>query len=307
MATVRQYRRNRVADFRDQNGRRRIETPRGPFISKALQKRAALELLAQRLEEVRQKTYRTFSEKPDFSRLADLFLGSKVRVRKTTLDGYRELIDCYLRPYFRTRKVDEITSFEIEQFRDEMAKGVPASVQRERDARERQLRETPPPNASLRVLRPGPRTTNKCLTLLVGIMRYACRHKFASSNPVLEIEKLKESEGEARVIEENVLTPQELRRAIDSATEPWRTPIMFCVFTGARRAEILGLQWRDIDWTRRTARIERTWRRGAFYSPKTKASRRTVELPDELIDELRRWKLKCPNGARTPRTARRAA
>src|SRR4051812_17493201 len=125
MAIVRQYRGNWVADFCDQNGRRRIETPRGPFTSKALQKRAAQEILAQRLEEVRQKTYRNFSEKPDFSRLADLFLGSKVRVRKTTLDGYRELIDCYLRPYFRTRKVDEITSFEIEQFRDEMAKGVP--------------------------------------------------------------------------------------------------------------------------------------------------------------------------------------
>lgn len=159
MASVRQHRGTWVADFRDQTGRRRIGTPHGPFTSKALQKRAAQELLAQRLEEVRQETYRTFSEKPDFSCLADLFLGSKVRVRKTTLDGYRELIDCYLRPYFRSRKVDEITSFEIEQFRDEMATGVPAIVRRDREARERQMRETDP-TASLRELRPGPRTTN---------------------------------------------------------------------------------------------------------------------------------------------------
>jgi Phage integrase, N-terminal SAM-like domain len=206
MATIRLHRGKWIADFRDQTGHRRLEAPKGPFSSKALEKRAAQELLAQRLEEVRQKTYRSFGEKPAFSRLADLFLGSKVRARKTTIDGYRELIDCYLRPYFGSRKVDEITSFEIEQFRDEMAVGVPARVQRARELRERELKDKNP-KTRLQPLRPGPRTTNKCLTLLVGIMGYGCRHKFVSGNPALKIEKLKEAEGEARVIEENVLTP----------------------------------------------------------------------------------------------------
>ncbi len=38
------------------------------------------------------------------------------------------------------------------------------------------------------------------------------------------------------------------------------------------------------------------WRRGAFYDPKTKASRRTIELPDEAISALKRWRLRCPKG-----------
>jgi integrase len=71
---------------------------------------------------------------------------------------------------------------------------------------------------------------------------------------------------------------------------------MFAAFTGARQAEGTGLQWGDIDWNRRTAEIRRTWRRGAFYEPKTKASRRTVELPDELVAELKRWRLRSPKG-----------
>ena len=36
MAIVRKYRDRWVADFRDQNGRRRIEAPKGPFETMAL-------------------------------------------------------------------------------------------------------------------------------------------------------------------------------------------------------------------------------------------------------------------------------
>ncbi len=71
---------------------------------------------------------------------------------------------------------------------------------------------------------------------------------------------------------------------------------MFAAFTGCRQAEAAELQWGDIDWNRRTAEIRRQWRRGAFYEPKTKSSRRTVELPDELVSALKRWKLRCPKG-----------
>jgi integrase len=108
--------------------------------------------------------------------------------------------------------------------------------------------------------------------------------------------KVPAAEGEGDVIDQNVLTPAELRKLIDAAVEPWAAPIMLAAYTGARQAEVLGLQWGDVDWNRRTAEIRRQWRRGAFYEPKTKASRRTVELPDELISALKRWRLRCLKG-----------
>jgi hypothetical protein len=52
MATVRKHRGSWVADFRDKNGRRHIETPKGPFETKQLQKRAARDLLFRRLSEI---------------------------------------------------------------------------------------------------------------------------------------------------------------------------------------------------------------------------------------------------------------
>ena len=110
------------------------------------------------------------------------------------------------------------------------------------------------------------------------------------------MEKLPAAEGEGQVLEQNVLTAAELRKLLDATIDPWGMPIMFAAFTGARQAEVLGLKWGDIDWSRRTAEIRRQWRRNAFYEPKTKASRRTVELPDELVSALKRWRLRCPKG-----------
>jgi integrase len=293
MATVRQYRGRYVADFRDQNGRRRIEVPEGPFETKAEQKRAAKELLDRRLLEVRQHTFTPDRQRLGFAGLCELFLASKVKARKTTLDGYRELINCYLAPYFGVRRIETLTRFEVERFRNDMAKGAPPAVAKAREERIVALKAAGAPTR-LRALEPGPRTTNKCLTLLVGILGYAVEHGFASRNAAASMDKLPKAEGEGAVIESNVLAPYELRKLIDASADPWGMPIMFAAFTGCRQAEGAGLQWGDIDWNRRTAEIRRQWRRGAFYEPKTKSSRRTVELPDELVAALKRWKLRCP-------------
>jgi integrase len=231
----------------------------------------------------------------NFGRLCALFLESKVKARKTTLEGYRELINGYLVPYFGSGEVETLTRFEVEQFRNAMAKGTPRAVVAARAAR-LALLQTMNPSARLRPLRPSPRTTNKCLTLLVGILGYAVEHGFASGNAAADTEKLPAAEGEGQVIEQNVLTLAQLRKLLYSTVDPWGMPVMIAGYTGAREAEVLGLKWSDIDWNRRSAQIRRQWRRGAFHEPKTPAARRTVELPDELVSALKRWRLRCPKG-----------
>ena len=246
-------------------------------------------MLERRTAEVKAHTFTPDRQRLDFAGLCGLFIASKVKARATTLEGYAELIDCYLRPYFGPRKVETITRFHVEAFRNEMAAGLPATVRRAREALQVE-------NRMVRDLKPGARTTNKCLTLLVGILGYAVRHGFASRNAAELMDKLPIAEGESRAVEQNVLAPAELDAIFAAAVDPYRVPIMLAAFTGARQAEVLGLKWGDIDWNRRTAEISRTWRRGAFYAPKTASSRRPIELPDELVSELRRWRLACPKG-----------
>ncbi|MDP4087010.1 MAG: tyrosine-type recombinase/integrase [Bacillota bacterium] len=63
------------------------------------------------------------------------------------------------------------------------------------------------------------------------------------------------------------------------------------VNTGMRRGEILALRWNDVDFDKRTLSISRnlafTKSKGLFVKvPKTKASMRTIDVSDSLLEEL---------------------
>jgi integrase len=119
---------------------------------------------------------------------------------------------------------------------------------------------------------------------------------------------LGETKSRGKVTPEEVPTPEEVTRLLDAAA-PGRTRTFFlvAVHTGAREGELLALTWDDVDLDARTVTIRRTvsWAKttaereaglkGArFYEPKTRAGRRVLELPEELVPELLKWKLACP-------------
>ena len=87
-----------------------------------------------------------------------------------------------------------------------------------------------------------------------------------------------------------VLTPAEINRLLD-ALEPAHYPIFFtAVCTGVRLGELLALQWGDLDETGHRVHVRRTAYRGAFYVPKTKRSRRAIDVGDQLLGVLSRWR-----------------
>ena len=66
--------------------------------------------------------------------------------------------------------------------------------------------------------------------------------------------------------------------------------------SGLRRSELLGLQWPDIDFQKRSLTVRRTLVRVKggykFGEPKTKKSRRTIPLPEQVMEALKKWKSK---------------
>ena len=69
--------------------------------------------------------------------------------------------------------------------------------------------------------------------------------------------------------------------------------ILTGILTGARYSEIVGLTWDDIDFTNKKINIDKTWDYKfytGFNPTKTKASIRTVDVTDELLNPLRHLK-----------------
>lgn len=75
----------------------------------------------------------------------------------------------------------------------------------------------------------------------------------------------------------------------------WRVFYTLAIFGGFRRGELLGLEWKDIDFETGVISIRRaslyTKERGVYTdTPKTTRSQRCLKMPDSVIDLLRRYR-----------------
>ncbi len=143
------------------------------------------------------------------------------------------------------------------------------------------------------------KTVSNHLVFLGGLFRYAVREGWARVNPVNDVDRPKARE---MSVEIHYLTPEELGALYRAAPRPeggaadddstmWRVDrvlLQTAAMTGLRQGELLGLRWKDVDWSVGVIRVRQTYTRGAWSTPKSKASARAVPLADVLAAELER-------------------
>jgi integrase len=88
--------------------------------------------------------------------------------------------------------------------------------------------------------------------------------------------------------EMEIITPPEIRRLLDAADEPVRMLLLCAVPTGTRRGELLGLRWEDVDLEGNWIHVRRSVWRGKLISPKSRRSRRAIDLAPTLKAALTR-------------------
>ncbi len=151
--------------------------------------------------------------------------------------------------------------------------------------------------------RTSPKTANKVLTTLTAILDMAERHGKVKRNAAEKAERLKVATEEDNVIAvepEQVYSKVELGKLIQATEGRDRLLVMVMGLTGLRIGEVLALTWPALDLDAGKLHVRLTLadsdkgEEPLFQPPKTKGSKRTIELPRELVKELKVWKLKCP-------------
>jgi len=86
--------------------------------------------------------------------------------------------------------------------------------------------------------------------------------------------------------EVEILDPAEVNRLLDSVDRHYYALFLTAVSTGMRLGELLGLQWGDLDPTKKIIQVRRTLYKGSYYVPKTKLSKRAIDVGDQLLVTL---------------------
>jgi len=67
-----------------------------------------------------------------------------------------------------------------------------------------------------------------------------------------------------------------------------RALLLTAALTGLRKGELVALRWRDVDWPAQRIRVRRNYTHGAYGTPKTRRSARSVPMVDEVAGALDR-------------------
>lgn len=141
------------------------------------------------------------------------------------------------------------------------------------------------------------KTIKEHISMVSTVFDYAIKMQLVSYNPCRAV-ALPRPDKEKR----EVYTLEEVQKMLELfEQEPeshFKHTLFYtmAVYTGFRRGELLGLEWKDIDFDNQTVTVNRTsiysrYKGGTYTeTPKTETSYRTLKIPSVVIEKLLRWK-----------------
>jgi len=254
MGAIRKRGKHYVVDYYDATGRRRRVVV-GPNLHEARQ------VLAEREWERRNGKFRLKRERITMAEFIAkweedyLVVRQQLgRLKESTLVSYRVNLRRHIRPFFGRMRLDQIELMQVREF-------VKAMLAKQR----------------------RPATVLKAVALVKEMFKHAVQWGYLDANPALYVERPR-----VEIEEMEILTPPEIRRLLEAAEEPVRTFLLCAVLTGMRRGELLGLKWEDIDFAGNRIHVRRALWRGGFVTPKSRRSRRAIDMAPTLKAALAR-------------------
>ena len=197
----------------------------------------------------------------------------KAKWEETTAELYKMYIDVHFTPYFKQTKLTDIKPITLDRFYN-----YALSNERVNDTSHKTYKMTI-------------NTVRKLNAFLKAAFNYAIVNNQMKDNPTNHVILAKKTEFKPNVYDEERFL--DLLDAVAGTDD--EIPIILGAGCGFRRGEIFGLSWKDIDTKAKTITIEKTTVRFKEYkdkSPKNDTSRRTIVVPDYVIETLRLYRAK---------------
>lgn len=194
---------------------------------------------------------------------------ARVNLKSTS---YQRMLSSTKRIYaaFGNMRVDSITRGQIQSFIDNMSKN----------------------GKNMKTGKPLSRkSVIHHLNFLSDVFSYALRQGMIESNPCTEIFVPKGTKKEKQIYTVDEMK-QLFKLANADGTLNYRAFLTLAVYSGFRNGELMGLEWKDVDWENNVISVRRT----SYYTttdgnftdtPKTKSSIRSLKLPDVVFSVLK--------------------
>ena len=196
---------------------------------------------------------------------------AKINLRNTTYERLYQLRDRVYKAIGHLR-MDKITTRQIQAFVSSLSKD----------------------GANLITGKPlAPKTVRHYLNLISDVYGYAIRMGVVSDNPCRNVTVPKDAPKEKKIYTVEEVT--KFLNLLENETLKYRVFFNLLIFSGFRRGEILGLEWKDVDFENNVISVHRTschtTKKGTYTdTTKTKKSQRTLKFPQAIMDMLRDFK-----------------
>ena len=194
-----------------------------------------------------------------------------LNLRNTSYQRMRQLTK-RVYPALGHLRIDKITSRQIQQFINDLS-------------RNEKNRNTGKPLSR--------KTVVHHLSFISDVFGYAVKMAMLTDNPCSRVGVPK---GEKK--EKQIYTIEEIEQLfglLEEAPLKYRTFFTLAIYSGFRRGELLGLEWKDIDWAGGVINVRRTSNytadKGTYTdTTKTKKSQRSLKFPPVVMDLLKMFK-----------------
>lgn len=131
------------------------------------------------------------------------------------------------------------------------------------------------------------------LSFISTVIDYAIKMDMLTDNPCRRVTIPKGSKKERKIL--SIQETEDFLKLLETAPLKWRTFFTLDIYSGMRRGEMLGLEWKDIDFETGVVHIQRTSNytkaRGIYTdTTKTENSVRFIKLPPEVLAILEQFR-----------------